>query len=105
MTVSACGSSRSAGDAEEAISDEANGQLSEPECINVVGDPFFRCSAAASTGHRIKVYVAYPTPSEPEAEGTEIMVWPCAPAKTSWKALHTDAALRCGTPLWKYIRR
>jgi hypothetical protein len=102
LALSAC--AQSAGDAEHAISNQASGRLTDPECANA-GDGEFRCSAADSNGRRIKVEVVYPTSSEPEAEGKVILVWPCAPAQTSWKALHTDDALRCGTALWKYIRR
>jgi hypothetical protein len=102
LLLSACGSSRSTGDAEESISDQSHQGLSDPECNDAAGEPTFQCSAAEPNGGRIKVLVTFPGPSEESGKAPMILVWPCVPAKTSWKAIRQHPALRCGKPLARY---
>ena len=95
LTLSACGSSWSAGDAEEAISDQSHRRVTDPECINEVGEPTFQCSAANSNGHRIKVLVMFPNASEESSKAPLILVWPCVSGKDE---LEGDPQASC-TPM------
>jgi hypothetical protein len=94
--LSACGTS--AGDAEQAITDQSHERLTEPECEEFdrdMAEKSFECSAANPGGRRIKVMVFFGE----EGDETLILEWPCVSAGTRWKAIRRHPALRCGRPL------
>jgi hypothetical protein len=99
--LSACGVS--AGNAEQAITDQSHGRLTEPECEEFdrgLGEKTFDCSAAQPGGRRIKLLVTLPEPGS-EIHETLILEWPCLSAGTRWQAVRKHPALRCGKPLPK----
>jgi hypothetical protein len=94
--LTACGVS--AEDAERAITDQSNGDLTEPECDKFdtdFGERTFECSAAERDGRRIKLMVSFMEKSESPL----IVEWPCLSADARWKAISKHPALRCGEPV------
>lgn len=95
--LSACGVS--AGDAEQAITDQSHERLTEPKCEEFdrdMGEKSFECSAANPEGRRIKVMVFF---FGEEGDETSVLEWPCVSAGTRWKAIRKHPELRCGRPL------
>ncbi len=101
LTLGGCGlSSRpSTSDAEGAIAEQSRQRLSAPACEDAVGqegesgETSFYCSAA-DDGRRIKLFVVFPEQGE-----ALILVWPCAPANLTWKAIQRHPRYRCGVEL------
>jgi hypothetical protein len=94
--LSACGTS--AGDAEQAITDQSHERLTEPACQEFdrdMAEKSFECSAANRGGRRIKIMVFFGG----ERDEALILEWPCVSAGTRWRAIQSHPAMRCGKRL------
>jgi len=87
-----------AGDAEDAISDQSHGRLTDPDCEKFdddMGETTFVCSADDGKG-RIKLMVSFAREGDLPPLVTE---WPCVPDAILWKQIRHDPALQCGRNL------
>jgi hypothetical protein len=92
-----CASSRpSPSEAESAISGQARGRLSAPNCEEAIGQEAetggtnFYCSVGYG-GRKVKAWVSIPDTGQPL-----VLIWPCAPANLTWKQVREDPRRRCG---------
>src|SRR5262249_2853288 len=86
-----------AGDAEDAISGQSHGRLTDPECEKFdddMGEETFPCSADDGNG-RIKLMVGYPA----ESDQAFVIEWPCVPDTVLWKEIRRHPALQCARNL------